>query len=84
MMTRTDYKKIANVIGRHYTEINYDFIEELMEVFADDNPKFNPKLFMEAVEQKMKEGWERAEKKKIKRYKSYDRNGSPVFVTIPE
>jgi len=49
-MTRKDYIAIANVIVKTKAYRNVDFIVELMDMFAEDNSRFNPEQFENYIE----------------------------------
>jgi hypothetical protein len=59
MMTRKDYVRTAEILNDHLvslspTDINgsrniYDTAKDFAEYFAEDNPRFDEKRFMQAV-----------------------------------
>ena len=53
MMTRKDYVKTADILRKYSLTIHPDvwvnLVEEFSDMFADDNPNYDEKRFVEAV-----------------------------------
>jgi len=47
-MTRKDYIKIANIIRKTEAYENEHFFHELIDMFQDDNPRFDMQRFINA------------------------------------
>jgi hypothetical protein len=53
MMTRKDYVSVADILNLFRDDVDKQFMIDLVNEFSDffqeDNPRFNPKRFHEAV-----------------------------------